>query len=186
MWIQDKVEKIVTDMKTRIDAVQTAVSEKEPVSVFVYDSGEDAPFTASAGLPTDMIELAGGKNIFADTESNWTSVDWEDVIAAEPECIIVMDYIASDPIDQKIDFLKNSDILADIPAIQNDNIIVIGLTDVTGCYRSVDALKRWQKHSIRTASKYAMLRNSKKGVMAGVYITLVVLLIITLVLAINL
>ena len=68
--IQDKAEKIVTDMKTRIDAVQTAVSEKEPVSVFVYDSGEDAPFTASAGLPTDMIELAGGKNIFADTESN--------------------------------------------------------------------------------------------------------------------
>ena len=59
--IQDKAEKIVTDMKTRIDAVQTAVSEKEPVSVFVYDSGEDAPFTASAGLPTDMIELAGGK-----------------------------------------------------------------------------------------------------------------------------
>ena len=62
--IQDKAEKIVTDMKTRIDAVQTAVSEKEPVSVFVYDSGEDAPFTASAGLPTDMIELAGGKNYF--------------------------------------------------------------------------------------------------------------------------
>ena len=143
--VQEKADEIVSDMKNRIDAVQTAVAEKDPVSVFLDDSGEDAPFTASAGLPTDMIELAGGENIFADTESNWTSVDWEDVIAAEPECIIVMDYIASDPVDQKIDFLKNSDILADIPAIQNDNIIVIDLTDVTGCYRSVDAIETMAK-----------------------------------------
>ena len=92
-----------------------------------------------------MIELAGGTNIFADTEKNWTAAAWEDVIAAEPECIVVMDYIASDPIDQKLEFLKSSDILADVPAIKNDNIIVIDLTDVTGCYRSVDAIETMAK-----------------------------------------
>ena len=92
-----------------------------------------------------MIELAGGKNVFADTEKNWTAAAWEDVIAAEPECIVVMDYLASDPIDQKLEFLKNSDILADVPAIKNDNIIVIDLTDVTGCYRSVDAIETMAK-----------------------------------------
>ena len=92
-----------------------------------------------------MIELAGGTNIFADTEKNWVTGSWEDVIAAEPECIVVMDYIASDPIDQKLDFLKNTDILADVPAIKNDNIIVIDLTDVTGCYRSVDAIETMAK-----------------------------------------
>ena len=41
--------------------------------------------------------------------------------------------------------LKNSDILADVPAIKNDNIIVIDLTDVTGCYRSVDAIETMAK-----------------------------------------
>lgn len=143
--VQEKSEEIVADMKDRVKAVQDAVAGEEEVSVFIYDSGEDAPFTASAGLPTDMIQLAGGKNIFADTEKNWMSAAWEDVIAAEPECIIVMDYIASDPIDQKIEFLKNSDILADVPAVKNDNIIVIGLTDVTGCYKSVDAIETMAK-----------------------------------------
>ena len=143
--VEDKADEIVTDMKNRIEAVQKAVEGKDPVSVFVYDSGEDAPFTASAGLPTNMIELAGGKNVFADTEKNWTSAAWEDVIAAEPECIVVMDYLASDPIDQKLEFLKNSDILADVPAVKNDNIIVIDLTDVTGCYRSVDAIETMAK-----------------------------------------
>ena len=143
--IKDKSDAIVTDMKDRVAAVQEAVAKEDPVSVFVYDSGEDAAFTASAGLPTDMITLAGGENVFADTTSNWTSVDWEDVIAAEPECIIVMDYLASDAVQDKLDFLKNSEILADIPAIKNDNIIVIGLTDVTGCYRSVDAIETMAK-----------------------------------------
>ena len=37
----------------------------------------------------------------------------------------MLKHLQSRYIDQKIDFLKNSDILADIPAIQNDNIIVI-------------------------------------------------------------
>lgn len=143
--VQDRAEEIVTDMKDRVAAVQKAVADQDPVSVFIYDSGEEAPLTACAGLPTDMIALAGGENAFADVEGNWSSVDWEDVIAAEPECIIVMDYIGSDPLDDKIEFLKNSEILADIPAVKNDNIIVIGLTDVTGCYRSIDALETMAK-----------------------------------------
>ena len=146
--VEDVASEKIQAMKDTLQEVKDTLGDdvyQNPVTVFAYDSGEDAPFTASAGLPTNMIELAGGKNVFADTEKNWTSAAWEDVIAAEPECIIVMDYLASDPIDQKLEFLKNSDILADVPAIKNDNIIVIDLTDVTGCYRSVDAIETMAK-----------------------------------------
>ena len=143
--VEDRANEIVSDMKNRVQAVQDAVKNEDPVKVFIYDSGEDAPFTASAGLPTDMISLAGGKNVFADTKSNWTSVDWEDVINANPDYIIVMDYIASDPIQDKINFLKSDDALSNITAIKNNNISVIGLTDVTGCYESVDAIVQMAK-----------------------------------------
>lgn len=143
--VEDRAKEIVSDMKNRVQAVQDAVKNENPVKVFIYDSGEDAPFTASAGLPTDMISLAGGKNVFADTKSNWTSVDWEDVINANPDYIIVMDYIASDPIQDKINFLKSDDALSNITAIKNNNISVIGLTDVTGCYESVDAIEQMAK-----------------------------------------
>lgn len=143
--VEDRANEIVSDMKNRVQAVQDAVKNEDPVKVFIYDSGEDAPFTASAGLPTDMISLAGGKNVFADTKSNWTSVDWEDVINANPDYIIVMDYIASDPIQDKINFLKSDDALSNITAIKNNNISVIGLTDVTGCYESVDAIEQMAK-----------------------------------------
>ena len=144
--VTDRAEEIVTDMKDRVAAVQEAVKDEEPVTVFIYDSGEDAPFTASAGLPTDMIALAGGENIFAGVESNWTVVDWEDVIAADPDFIIIMDYLASDPLDAKQEFLKTSDFTKELTAVENDNIFVIGLTDVTGCYESVDAVETMAQH----------------------------------------
>lgn len=144
--VTERAEEIVTDMRDRVSAVQEAVKDEEPVSVFIYDSGEDAPFTASAGLPTDMITLAGGENIFAGVESNWTTVDWEDVIAADPDFIIIMDYLASDPLDAKQEFLKTSDFTKELSAVENDNIFVIGLTDVTGCYESVDAVETMAQH----------------------------------------
>jgi len=144
--VEDRANEIITDMKDRVAAVQDAVKDEEPVSVFVYDSGEDAPFTASAGLPTDMINLAGGKNIFEGSDSNWMTADWESVVAANPQYIIIMDYLASDPVEQKIDFLKNNEALADVDAVKNGNIFVIGLTDVTGCYRSVDAIETMAKN----------------------------------------
>ena len=65
---------------------------------------------------------------------------------ANPQYIIVMDYLASDPIEQKLDFLKNNEALADVDAVKNGNIFVIGLTDVTGCYRSVDAIETMAKN----------------------------------------
>ena len=139
--VEDRASEIITDMKDRVAAVQDAVKDEEPVSVFVYDSGEDAPFTASAGLPTDMINLAGGKNIFEGTDDNWITADWESVVAANPQYIIIMDYLASDSVEEKIDFLQNNEALADVDAVKNGNIFVIGLTDVTGCYRSVDAIE---------------------------------------------
>lgn len=143
--VQDRADEIVSDMKSRVQVVEDAVKDEDPVSVFIYDSGEDAPFTASAGLPTDMISIAGGTNVFAGEDSNWTTVDWESVISANPQYIIVMDYLSSDDVQDKIDFLKNNEALAGIDAIKNDNIFVVDLTDVTGCYRSIDAIETMAK-----------------------------------------
>ena len=144
--VQDKAAEIVNDMKERAAAVQEAVKDQDPVSVFIYDSGEDAPFTAIAGLPTDMIGLAGGENIFAGIDANWATVDWEDVVAADPDYIMIMDYFASDPVDVKEEFLQTSDITKDLTAVQNGNVFVIGLTDMTGCYETIDAVETMAQH----------------------------------------
>ena len=59
-------EKGLADIKSRIGEV------KQPVRVFVYDSGTEKPFTSGRfGIPTAMIEAAGGANIMEDVEKNW-------------------------------------------------------------------------------------------------------------------
>jgi hypothetical protein len=43
-------------------------------------------------MPTALITMAGGINIFASLKQSWTSVSWEQVVAAKPQCIIINNY----------------------------------------------------------------------------------------------
>lgn len=139
--VQDKAAEVVTDMQDRIAAVETAVKDQEPVSVFIYDSGEDEAFTLGSGLASDMIAKAGGKNVFEGDFNYWGSVSWESVLDANPEYIIIMDYLASDPLQDKIDFLNSNEALQNVDAVKNGNIFSLGLTDVTGGVRNAEAIE---------------------------------------------
>lgn len=143
--VEDRAKKIVDDMKARAAAVQEKVAGKEAVSVFIYDGGTDAPFTASAGLPSDMIRMAGGKNVFEGGNENWITSSWEKVLEMNPQYILIMDYIDSDPIEDKINFLKTNPALSNIDAIKNGRFMTLDLTDVTGCYLSIDAVEKMAK-----------------------------------------
>lgn len=128
-------------MQSRISKVEEAVDGQDEVSVFIFDSGEDEPLTLGSGLASDMISAAGGKNIFDGDFNYWGSVSWESVLDRNPEYIIVMDYFAGGDTQEKIDFLKNNEAFQDVAAIQNDNIFVLGLTDVTGGVRNAEAIE---------------------------------------------
>lgn len=72
--VQEVAAERVQSMKDTIEEVHNKLGEdvyKEPISVFVYDSGEDAPFTACQGVPGDMIRIAGGISTFSDIEKGW-------------------------------------------------------------------------------------------------------------------
>lgn len=144
--VQDKAEEVISDMQSRISTVEEAVAGQEKVSVFIFDSGEDEPLTLGSGLASDMISAAGGKNIFDGDFDYWGNVSWENVLDRNPEYIIVMDYFAGGDIQEKIDFLKNNEALQDVTAIQNDNIFVLGLTDVTGGVRNAEAIETMAEH----------------------------------------
>ena len=80
---EDVAAEKVQAMKDKIQSVKETIGEdayKDPVEVFVYDSGEDAPFTACQGMPGDILKLAGGISIFDDIEKGWATPSWEEVI----------------------------------------------------------------------------------------------------------
>ncbi|MGL4913559.1 MAG: ABC transporter substrate-binding protein [Romboutsia sp.] len=125
------IEKIKSDIKVVTDKVGD-IKEEDRVKMMVYDSGENDAMVVGSGLANNLIDLAGGNNIFGkNAEKPYINVSWESIVAENPEVILVTDFMAGQPVQEKIDFLKSHPALKDVPAIKNDNIHVVGLADLS-------------------------------------------------------
>mgnify|MGYP005993548957 CR=1 FL=1 len=109
--------------------------------VFVYDSGEDVPFTAGRyAMPNALIEAAGGINIMNDFEKSWATVGWEAVVERNPEVIVIVNY-GEVTASQKRDFMINNPAFAQIDAIRNDRFVVLEYVEATPGPRNIQAVK---------------------------------------------
>ncbi|WP_159711085.1 ABC transporter substrate-binding protein, partial [Geminicoccus flavidas] len=82
---REKAEALVELWQARVAEVQAQLAGSAPVDVFLYDSGEDKPFTAGRhAMPTALIEAAGGRNVMDDVPTSWGTVGWEAVLEREP------------------------------------------------------------------------------------------------------
>ncbi|MFF2148134.1 ABC transporter substrate-binding protein [Kitasatospora sp. NPDC058190] len=89
--VRDRADRLVSDFKAKIAAVPQP--ERRP-SVFLYDSGQDKPYTAGKFAAADqIIDKAGGANIMGDLADTWVTAGWESVVRRDPEVIVVMDYV---------------------------------------------------------------------------------------------
>jgi iron complex transport system substrate-binding protein len=102
--IEARAEQLVASYKARVQAAQRSLPPgKPPVSVFLYDSGTDAPLTSGAyAVPNDLIKLAGGRNVFDDVKDSWTTVTWEEVVKRDPAFILIADYVPTHDVDHYI------------------------------------------------------------------------------------
>jgi iron complex transport system substrate-binding protein len=144
--IPDKAQHVIGNMKTQVAAVQMKVASLPRVRVFDYDSGQSAPFTgAGLALPAALIKLGGGTNIFAGLKQSWTSVSWERVVKADPQCILINDY-GTPTATQKRQFLETSPITKSLTAVKNHCFLTLAYDEVTPGPRNaqaVAAIARW-------------------------------------------
>lgn len=79
----------------------------EPIPVFVFDSASaDRLYTiGGTGFQNNLVEMAGGKNIFGDLEKDFADVSMEELVARNPEAIIIVEYYTADLGKEKIAFL---------------------------------------------------------------------------------
>ena len=91
---EDGATAVVDDMKTRIAAVTEKVSqvpESDRPTVF-WETWDDPLMSAGpTSFIGQMIETAGGVNIFADVEDQYPTVSAEEVIARNPQVIMGSD-----------------------------------------------------------------------------------------------
>ncbi len=141
--VQERAQALVDGYKTELAAFQTTLARGgEPIRVFVYDSGEDQVFTAGRyGIPTAMIEAAGGRNIVDDVESSWVKIGWEAVIERNPEVIVIVNY-GEVTAAQKREFMMNNPAFKDLDAVKNDRFVTLEYVEATPGPRNIAAIKR--------------------------------------------
>ena len=127
-------------MKAQIATAQSKVASLPPVTVFDYDSGTSAPLTGPGlAMPTAEISLGGGTNIFAGLKQSWTTVSWEQVVKANPQCIIINDY-STPTAAQKEQFLETSSITKNLTAVKNRCFLPLTYDEVTPSPRNGEAV----------------------------------------------
>ena len=137
-----KAEDMVAGWKARLADLTAGVDRSAPLRVFVYDSGEEAPFTAGAyAMPTAMIEAAGGVNIMADLEKSWAEIGWEPVVERNPQVVVIVNY-GDVTAEQKIAFMKENPALAGIDAVRNDRFVVLDYVEATPGPRNIKAVEK--------------------------------------------
>ena len=85
---EDQAQKAIIEMEEKINSIQEKVKNKEKPRV-LYIVWWNPLITAGNGtFIGELITLGGGENIFADTQG-WPQVSVEEVIARNPEIIIL-------------------------------------------------------------------------------------------------
>jgi iron complex transport system substrate-binding protein len=140
--VEERAQELVAGWIARLTEVTARVDRSTPLRVFVYDSGEEAPFTAGAyAMPTALIEAAGGVNIMSDLEKSWAEIGWEPVVERNPEVIVIVNY-GDVTADQKIAFMKDNAAFANIDAVKNDRFVVLEYVEATPGPRNIKAVEK--------------------------------------------
>lgn len=138
----------VFDVPERAEALEgeqeeqlAALAEEEPgagLDVFWFDSGDKTAFAgAGEGGPQLILDAVGASNVFADLDGGWADVSWEDVVAADPDVIVLADASWSTAED-KIAMLERDPVLQDLRAVREEAYVVLPFSATTPGVRLAD------------------------------------------------
>ena len=84
-----QAKQLVEQLRARAIAVEAAVKEKQPVTVFYQLSGEPLYTAGHDAFVTDLIRRAGGVSVTSSVPGAWPKFSSESALAARPEAIVL-------------------------------------------------------------------------------------------------
>ncbi len=122
---EKQAEKVVSDMKSKIDEISSKVKGLPEPKVFYIVWGNPLMTAGAETFLNDLIRLAGGKNIFSDIKG-WKSVSMEQVLARNPDVIILTPHCGMSVDDvYKSQLAKtNAGKSGRVIMIKNENVLV--------------------------------------------------------------
>ncbi|GAA2464685.1 ABC transporter substrate-binding protein [Actinocorallia cavernae] len=141
--VQKRAAALIAGFKKQIADVRAKAPQGSGrPSVFLYDSGQDTPFTAGRyAAPEQIITEAGGVNVMHDLADSWTTVGWESVVQRNPDVIVICDY-GDVSAEQKKKFLLSYPPLRNVAAVAHRRIISLDYADLVESPRNPSAIAR--------------------------------------------
>jgi len=143
---QDKANALVAEWKQRLEALPKPADGADAPKVFLYDSGEDKPFTAGKYAMFDtMTRAAGGENVTGDMETSWATTSWENVAKADPDIIILTVYKTANGADSLQNFLEHHPLMKYTKAVKNKRYVKLRYEQLTPGPANIDAVEKLSK-----------------------------------------
>lgn len=148
---EKEVQDYVNAEKVRVEKIKEGTAGKKEFTYFIYDSGTDKAFTVFEGFTPNLLKLINGKNILSGkgVEKTWGETSWEDVIAADPDYFIIVDYSTGireeTDSESKIKAIKANPKLNELKAVKNDKFIRVKLAEIVPGIRNVDFFEKVAK-----------------------------------------
>ncbi|KZM35587.1 vitamin B12-binding protein [Oerskovia enterophila] len=129
---------LVSAQRAELDALEP---DDRGLTALWYSSGSDIPYVgAGIGAPQMIMDAVGVENIAASVQDTWTPFSFEEIIAADPDVIVLVDS-AWNTAQSKIDALKANPATANLTAVQGDRFLTVPFPATEAGVRNVDAVK---------------------------------------------
>ena len=133
---EDAAAKLVKTQKSQLAKIPTST---EGLTALWWSSGTDTPYVgAGIGAPEMMLRQLGLKNIAADIDDTWSSFNWEAVIDADPDVIVLVD-ASWNTAESKKAYLASNPATANMSAVKNQRYLVIPFAAGEAGVRNVEA-----------------------------------------------
>jgi iron complex transport system substrate-binding protein len=120
-------------------ALADVVPDGRGLTALWYSSGDDVPYVgAGIGAPQMIMDAVGLENIAASVHDTWTAFAWEEVVAADPDVIVLVD-AAWNTADSKIAMLEGDPATAQLTAVREHRYLVVPFAATEAGVRNVDA-----------------------------------------------
>ena len=131
----DPSELIAAQQKTLDSVTKTGDGR----TAFWYSSGSDTPYAgAGIGAPELLMETVGLKNIAGDVDATWAPYNWESVVDANPDFIVLID-ASWNTVEKKISLLEGNPATASLSAVVNKRYLILPFASSEAGVRTVEA-----------------------------------------------
>ncbi|HEX5334158.1 MAG TPA: putative F420-0 ABC transporter substrate-binding protein [Cellulomonas sp.] len=134
--VPDRAETLISAQQDQLAAIKKPTMA---TSALWYSSGSDTPYVgAGIGAPQMIMDAVGITNIFEGVHDTWTPVGWEQVVAADPDVIVLVD-ATWNTAAKKIDLLEQNPATSQLTAVREHRYLKVPFPSTEAGVRNVDA-----------------------------------------------